>query len=110
MAWPGKCSLVEPMFLWPAPLLPVHQMLEKIAAQVDDTWTEEAKARTEIVLQLKTDLTERLDEAGASHVQIGKSYPYQDRLSDTVRETLTTIKKKLDPEGLAAPGNLGFGP
>ncbi|MEM7570367.1 MAG: FAD-binding protein [Pseudomonadota bacterium] len=110
MAWPGRCALIEPMFLWPAPLLPIHQAAGKVAGRVSQAWDEEAERRTAQVTALKQALTRQLDEAGALHVQLGQTYAYQDRLSPPVAALLGSIKAHLDPHGLAAPGNLGFGP
>lgn len=109
MAWPGKCALIEPMFMWNAPLLPIHRAAGKVSETVDTTWTAEAEARTALVSTLKADLSKRLDQAGALHIQLGRAYAYQERLSPPIRALLSSIKETLDPEQLAAPGNLGFG-
>jgi len=108
MLWPGQCALIEPMFLWPAPLLPVHTLAGSAATRAMKRWSAETTARTELVRELRDDLISKLDASGATHLQIGKTYPYRTRLDTAMDELLLAIKNELDPKGIAAPGNLGF--
>jgi hypothetical protein len=108
MSWPGKCALIEPMFLWSAPLLPVHSLAGDIAKRVVIEPSKEASQRTDRVIQLREMLIQQLDECGALHLQLGKSYAYRERLSRTADQILSAIKKEVDPKLLCSPGNLGF--
>lgn len=108
MAWPGKCALIEPMFMWPAPLLPIHDLAGSVAQGVKTEWTEAAKAATQCVADSRAHLTEAFDKAGSLHVQLGRTYPYLERLSPTLRGWLISLKNQIDPKGLSAPGVLGF--
>ncbi|WP_333836557.1 FAD-binding oxidoreductase [Novosphingobium sp.] len=58
--------------------------------------------------QLKQDLVDLLVAHGAVHFQIGRAYPYADRLEPEALQLVRTIKQQLDPKGLASPGNLGL--
>jgi hypothetical protein len=109
MLWPGQCALVEPMFLWPAPLLPVHQLAGSAATRAMKDWSTEASSSTKLVRQLREELIAELDANGATHLQIGKTYPYRTRLNTAMDALLLAIKNEMDPKGIAAPGNLGFG-
>lgn len=108
MAWSGRCALVEPMFLWPAPLLPIHAHAGYVTKTIDTTWTDRALARTELVSKARKDLASRFDELGALHVQMGALYPYRTRLSPPFDNLVKHLKRTIDPSGVAAPGVLGF--
>ncbi len=108
MSWPGKCALIEPMFLWSAPLLPVHSLAGDIAKRVVIEPSKEASQRTDRVIQLREMPIQQLDQCGALHLQLGKSYAYRERLSRTADQILSAIKKEVDPKLLCSPGNLGF--
>jgi hypothetical protein len=108
MLWPGQCALIEPMFLWPAPLLPAHKLAGSAATRAMEDWSAEASSSTELVRQLREELIAKLDASGAIHLQIGKTYPYRTRLDTAMDALLVAIKNELDPKGIAAPGNLGF--
>ena len=108
MAWPGKCVVLEPMFMWPAPLLPAHKYAGAIFDEINMDWTKGSLARTELVAQYRAELVSELDAVGALHVQLGKSYPYRTRLAEPVSDLVGAIKTHLDPAHLASPDNLGF--
>jgi hypothetical protein len=108
MAWPGKCAVLEPMFMWPAPLLPAHKHAGDIFDQNNAEWTDVSLKRTELVAQYRAELVSELDAVGALHVQLGKSYPYRSRLAEPVADLVGAIKTHLDPAHLASPDNLGF--
>jgi D-lactate dehydrogenase (cytochrome) len=44
----------------------------------------------------------------AAHFQIGRAYPYLERLDPTAVALLRTVKAQLDPQGLMNPGVLGL--
>jgi D-lactate dehydrogenase (cytochrome) len=76
-----------------------------IAALPDFPANPEARAYVE---DLKRALIETMQTHGASHFQIGRAYPYQQRLAPPARALLGTIKQQLDPHNLMNPGALGF--
>jgi D-lactate dehydrogenase (cytochrome) len=46
---------------------------------------------------------------GGIHLQIGKFYPYEDKLiNPTSWELIQALKETLDPDGLMNPGVLGL--
>ena len=49
-------------------------------------------------------------ELGAASNQIGRSYPYFERLEPATADLLLDLKTRLDPRGLMNPGVLGLSP
>jgi len=60
------------------------------------------------VHEMKNDLAALYAEHGAVNFQIGRFYPYSERLSSEARELLGAVKTHLDPEGRLSPGVLGL--
>ena len=60
------------------------------------------------VERLKGELVDLFQQHGAGHFQIGRAYPYQQRLSPPAGVLLRAIKAALDPRGLMNPGVLGL--
>lgn len=60
------------------------------------------------VTQLKDDLVALGVKHGGVNFQLGRAYPYADRLNAEPLALVKAIKAELDPENLLAPGNLGL--
>jgi FAD/FMN-containing dehydrogenase len=60
----------------------------------------------ELVMKLRRDLSGLWDAFGASHHQLGRSYPYASQLSSVGQATSLAIKGALDPKGIMNPGVL----
>jgi D-lactate dehydrogenase (cytochrome) len=58
--------------------------------------------------QLKRDLVALYAAHGAAHFQLGRAYPYINRLEPRARALLTALKRDVDPRGLMNPGALGL--
>lgn len=58
--------------------------------------------------ELKEAIVATMQAHGAGHFQIGRAYPYQQRLSPQTKGLLGAIKRELDPQGLMNPGALGL--
>ena len=101
-----NCFLIEPVFYWPDQLnaLHRHSVDEAILKRVRD-FPENLEARGE-VMRLRSELMSLFKDLGALHLQIGRSYPYQEGLRETPRQLVQALKKLLDPEGRINPGAL----
>ena len=45
---------------------------------------------------------------GASHLQVGKDYPYLATRQPAVRDLVRELKRLVDPKGIMNPGALGL--
>jgi len=100
--------LYEIALYWPDARTEYHQATlgdEYLAQQPQFAPNPEARAYAE---DLKLAIIATMQEFGAGHFQIGRAYPYQQRLTAPVKSLLTAIKRELDPAGLMNPGALGL--
>jgi len=61
------------------------------------------------VHELKSALTDLFVKHGAINFQLGKAYPYRDRLQPVTLNMVDALKAHVDDKGILAPANLGFG-
>jgi glycolate oxidase len=100
--------LYEIAIYWPDTLTAYHRrMLEPgfLAGQPSYPANPEARAYVD---QLKRDLVALYAAHGAAHFQLGRAYPYLNRLEPRARTLLTALKRDVDPRGLMNPGALGL--
>lgn len=71
------------------------------------SWTKPTAAAE--ALRLRRDLIGLWDAFGATHLQLGRLYPYTSGLSSAARAMAETLKRALDPRGLMNPGVLQLG-
>jgi glycolate oxidase len=62
-----------------------------------------------LVARIKRDLIALYGEHNPAHFQIGRAYPYMQRLQPQALSLLNAIKGTLDPQHLMNPGALGLG-
>jgi FAD/FMN-containing dehydrogenase len=62
----------------------------------------------ELVKEMKARINDVFAEFGATHMQIGKSYPYMRGREQNAADLLKAIKQQVDPDGLMNPGGLGL--
>lgn len=101
--------VLEPQFLWPDGLTPYLRAMvtpDQAARFADRPQRPEARAA---VTALRAELGAVMRDEGALHFQLGKHYPYAERLASTNRTMLEAIKVALDPDGRMNPGALGLG-
>lgn len=102
----GDAIIIEPHLFWPDGLGRFHRrnvtegQLRRYGAQAD--WPQ-ARA---FAHELRATLGDALRDAGAEHLQIGRYYPYEQRLDPVRRDLLQSMKDMFDPDGLMAPGVL----
>lgn len=104
----GTSVLLEPQLFWPDALSPFHRgaaqpdQLERHAGRLDNP------AARAAAKALRAELIDLLDGFGASHLQLGRSYRYADRLAPEALALARAVKAALDPKGLVNPGVLGL--
>ena len=102
----GAYITIEPMLYWTDALDPIHlhNLSERNRARFG-RFAPNAAAR-ERVRSMRRELCEIMDRHGAIHAQIGRFYPYADRMDAGSRALLTRIKHALDPHEAMNPGAL----
>ncbi len=98
--------VVEPMLLWPSGLYPLHR--ELLPGATPST-QEDTAQRDDAAMMLRRHLAGLLDTLGGQHVQLGRFYPYRERLQPATRNVVDALKRTLDPDSRIASGTLGFG-
>ena len=102
---PG-CVVVEPQFFWPDRLSPfhlAHATSEQVKLHRD---APENQRGRQLVFKLRDATAEILQAHGASHMQIGRYYPFLSRLTPAQADIHRRIRAALDPEGWMNPGVL----
>ncbi len=103
-----NCFVLEPVFYWPDALNALHRhSVEEAVLKKVNHYPQNLEARTE-VMRLRREIMALFKDWGASHLQIGRTYPYLEGLEDAPRRLVGEIKKLLDPHGRINPGALGL--
>jgi hypothetical protein len=102
--------LFEPTFLWQDHLTIVHEhfLPDEFRASLP-VYDANPEGRA-LVMKMKAELVELFHAHGASHLQIGKDYPFLRNRHPATVALLRDIKRALDPQNLMNPGALGFEP
>jgi D-lactate dehydrogenase (cytochrome) len=100
----------EPVFHWPDRWLPMHRAVAEAAHLARLTEPDANPAATELVVQLREETMSLFSQLGAASNQIGRSYPFFDKLDPATAAMLVALKTELDPHGLMNPGVLGLPP
>lgn len=100
--------LIEPVFLWPEALMPIHESTVEPAHLKKLKRFPNNPEATAIVARARREVIDLFDSFGAAHFQIGRSYPYADVLKPASLDLLRSIKSVLDPQGNVNPGVLGL--
>lgn len=100
--------LIEPVFMWPEEILAIHeQTVEPSHLKKLKRYAPNPEA-TAAVAKARRGVIDLFDAFGASHFQIGRSYPYSQILDDAALGLLKKIKSALDPDTTVNPGALGL--
>lgn len=104
----GGAVLIEPMFLWPDTLEPLHRETVEPRALACARIRPAASAAREIVAALRAAIIERTGGLGAAHLQIGRTYTYTKSLGAATRALVDQLRTTLDPRGIMNSGVLGL--
>jgi len=100
--------LVEPVFIWPEEIHPIHETTVEPAVLKRIKRFEKNDAATALVTRARQNILEIFSNYGAAHFQIGRTYPYAETRQGPNFNLLKTIKAALDPKGLVNAGALGL--
>lgn len=103
-----SACLIEPVFFWPDELEQVHKRsveASHLSKLKGFPANEESRA---LVGKLRRAVVEILEDLGAAHFQIGRSYHLDKTADPKAYALLRDIKQAVDPKGLMNPGALGF--
>ena len=104
------CFVIEPVFFWPDELMEIHRRsVEPDHLRRLKRYEQNLPSR-QAVAQLRKELLELLADAGAVHLQIGKSYLYRENLRPESFALVKALKRELDPGCRINPGCLGLEP
>lgn len=103
-----NCFVIEPVFFWPEEWMEIHRR------SVDANHLKRLKGfaanpeASAAVAQIRSELLELFKQAGAVHLQIGKSYLYREGLQAEAYRLVQAIKQQVDPTNRINPGALGL--
>jgi FAD/FMN-containing dehydrogenase len=100
--------VIEPVFFWPDELNELHRhSVEADHLARLGGFPANPDAR-DAVLALRQQLVELFHAMGAAHLQVGKTYRYQESLGDNGRKIISALKDAVDPTRQINPGSLGL--
>lgn len=100
--------LYEIAIYWPDARTTYHDtVLDETYLSSLPTYADDPKIRSYIT-DLRNDLIRLYRKHSAAHFQIGKAYPYWDRLDDITKGMLKAVKQITDPTDLMNPGALNI--
>nr|WP_315474556.1 FAD-binding oxidoreductase [uncultured Sandarakinorhabdus sp.] len=104
----GIGILYEPVFYWADGLRVFHERRTPDWLQSSLPRHAENPAARALVQDSVDQLVALMATHGASHFQIGRLYPYQQRHEAGRGELLRALKRQLDPDNICNPGALGL--
>ena len=100
--------LIEPVFLWPEELFPIHEQTVETSVLKRVTRFKVSPETTALVEEARQNILDIFERFGAAHFQIGRTYRYAEARSEAALALLEAIKSHLDPGGRVNPGSLGL--
>ena len=100
--------VLEPVFFWPDELNELHKAAVENAHLKRIKGFEPSLEARAAVTEIRQALIHAYKEIGGIHMQIGKTYLFQEGIQDANRQLLTQIKDLLDGNNTMNPASLGF--
>ncbi|MBL8201229.1 MAG: FAD-binding oxidoreductase [Chromatiales bacterium] len=110
MFFSTNAFIYEPTFLWEDERTIYHRRVYPAALLPRVTEHPANPAGRALVKELKGRIQELCSRNGASHMQVGKDYPYLASRKPGTRALVMDLKQLLDPDRLLNPGALGLPP
>jgi FAD/FMN-containing dehydrogenase len=108
MSFSSNAFIYEPTFLWEDEQTIYHRRVYPAELLPKVPEHDANPAGRKLVAEIKEQIGELCVKNGASHLQVGKDYPYLATRRPEVREFVRSLKRLLDPEGIMNPGALGL--
>jgi FAD/FMN-containing dehydrogenase len=108
MTFSTHCFIYEPTFLWEDEQTIYHRRVYPPGLLAKKPTHEANLEGRALVAEIKKRIGELCIQNGASHMQIGKDYPYLKTRKPEIAAVVRGLKKLLDPDGLMNPGALGL--
>ena len=102
------CYVIEPVFLWPEEIFPLHEASVEADALKKLPRHKPNPEATALVDQARKRVVEIFTAHQGAHLQIGRTYPYKPTRNSETLALLEAIKAHVDPDGKINPGALGF--
>ncbi len=100
--------LYEPVFYWEDDRTPFHKRyLPQEYLDMLPEYPANPEGRA-LVAEMKAKIQDVFCRLGATHMQVGKAYPYMRGRQAEASRVLKDLKQSLDPQGLMNPGALGL--
>ncbi|NVK56253.1 MAG: FAD-binding oxidoreductase [Alteromonadaceae bacterium] len=104
----NNATVIEPVFFWPETLNELHRYaVEKEHLRKLKEYPANPEA-TAFIHQLRRELIDIFTRFGTVHMQLGKSYPYDEQIKPEAWTLVEALKQHVDPKGLLNPGTLGL--
>lgn len=99
---------IEPLVYWKDPQHALHDRKSE-RSQLDELARYDGLLpAAQAAAGIRKELTALFTRLGCAHVQIGKSYRWQETREPETLRVIQAIKQVLDPQGLVNPGSLGL--
>ncbi len=108
MFFSTNAFIYEPTFLWEDERSIYHRRVYPAALLPDVPEHPANPQGRALVKELKVRIQELCSRNGASHLQVGKDYPYLASRKPETRALVENLKQLLDPDRLLNPGALGL--
>ncbi|MCE7902069.1 MAG: FAD-binding oxidoreductase [Gammaproteobacteria bacterium PRO9] len=108
MFFSTNAFIYEPTFMWDDERTIYHRRVYPPALLPGVPEHPANPAGRALVEELKGWIQDLSSRNGASHLQVGKDYPYLESRKPETRALVRGLKQLLDPEGLLNPGALGL--
>ncbi len=100
--------VIEPVFFTPDELNELHLATVEKSALKNMRGFDANPAAREATARLRSELIQLFRDASGIHLQVGKSYPYQQSLAPESWRLLEAVKDAVDPKRRVNPGSLGL--
>ncbi len=108
MFFSTNAFIYEPTFMWEDEQSIYHRRVYPAAVLPTVPVHAANPAGRALVDEIKARIQELCVRNGASHMQVGKDYPYLETRRPETRALVVGLKQLLDPHGLMNPGALGL--